>query len=87
MPGRLARSADEAVAAARELGGPVAVKISSAQVSHKSDIGGVLLGLSGDEAVRDGYAQVVAAANTHNAGNEVLVTCDADRQASRCWRA
>ncbi len=74
VPGRLARTADEAVAAARELGGPVAVKISSAQVSHKSDIGGVVLGLSGDDAVRHGYAQVVAAAGTHDAGNEVLVT-------------
>jgi acyl-CoA synthetase (NDP forming) len=74
VPGRLARSADEAVAAARDLGGPVAIKISSATVTHKSDIGGVVLGLSGDAAVRDGYAQVVAAAQAHNAGNEVLVT-------------
>ena len=74
VPGKLARSADEAVAAARDLGGPVAIKISSATVTHKSDIGGVILGLSGDAAVRDGYAQVVAAAQTHNAGNEVLVT-------------
>jgi acetate---CoA ligase (ADP-forming) len=74
VPGRLARSADEAVAVARELGTPVALKISSAQVAHKSDIGGVLLNLIGDEAVRTGYEQVVAAGKTHNAGNEVLVT-------------
>jgi hypothetical protein len=62
------------VAAARELATPVALKISSAHVSHKSDIGGVLLNLSGDEAVRAGYEQVVAASKPHNAGNEVLVT-------------
>jgi succinyl-CoA synthetase beta subunit len=74
VPGRLARTAEDAVAAARELGGPVAIKISSPLISHKSDIGGVALGLSGDDAVRDAYAQVVAAAQTHNAGNEVLVT-------------
>jgi succinyl-CoA synthetase beta subunit len=74
VPGRLARSADDAVAAARELGTPVAIKISSAAVSHKSDVGGVLLNLSGDEAVRSGYEQVVAATKTHNGGNEVLVT-------------
>jgi acyl-CoA synthetase (NDP forming) len=74
VPGHLARSADEAVAAARELGTPVAIKISSAAVSHKSDVGGVLLNLSGDEAVRAGYEQVVAATKTHNGGNEVLVT-------------
>ncbi len=79
VPGRLARSADEAAEAARALGGPVALKISSAEVSHKSDIGGVLLNLSGDGAVRAGYEQVVAAAaghlgTGHEGGNEVLVT-------------
>ncbi|MGO8960350.1 MAG: acetate--CoA ligase family protein [Streptosporangiaceae bacterium] len=74
VPGRLARSADEAVAAARDVGGTVAIKITSAGLSHKSDIGGVVLGLSGEAAVRNGYAQVVAAGQAHNAGNEVLVT-------------
>jgi len=79
VPGRLARSADEAAEAARALGGPVALKISSAQVSHKSDIGAVLLNVSGDAAVRAGYEQVVAAAaghlgTGHQGGNEVLVT-------------
>jgi acetate---CoA ligase (ADP-forming) len=74
VPGRLARSADEAADVARSLGAPVALKISSAKVSHKSDIGGVLLNLSGDATVRAGYAQVVAAARDHQGGNEVLVT-------------
>jgi succinyl-CoA synthetase beta subunit len=74
VPGRVALSADEAVAVARELGTPVAIKISSAEVSHKSDVGGVLLNLPGAEAVRAGYQQVVAACQPHNGGNEVLVT-------------
>ena len=74
VPGRLARSADDAVTAARDLGTAVALKISSTEVSHKSDIGGVLLNLSGDAAVRTGYQRVVAAAQPHNGGNEVLVT-------------
>ncbi len=76
VPGCLARSADEAVAVARQLGTPVALKISSAQITHKSDVGGVLLGLSGDAAVRRGYEQVVAAAKNkdRNAGNQVLLT-------------
>ncbi len=72
VPGRVARSADDAVAAARDLGVPVAVKTAAAGISHKSDIGGVVLGLSGDAAVRDGYARVVAAAD--GKGNDVLVT-------------
>jgi acyl-CoA synthetase (NDP forming) len=74
VPGRLVTSAGDAVAAARELGGPVALKISSAAVSHKSDAGGVLLNLTGDDAVRRGYQQVVAAAAPHGGGDEVLVT-------------
>jgi acetate---CoA ligase (ADP-forming) len=74
VPGRLARSADEAAEAARFLGGPVALKISSAEVSHKSDIGGVLLNLSGDATIRAGYQQVIAAAKDHQGGNDVLVT-------------
>ena len=74
VPGRLARSADEAVAAARELGTPVALKINSAAITHKSDVGAVLLNLSGDEAVRAGYEQVVAAGRAHHGGDAVLVT-------------
>jgi acyl-CoA synthetase (NDP forming) len=74
VPGRVARSADEAVAVARDLATPVAIKISSADVSHKSDVGGVLLNLSGDDAVRAGYQQVIAATKAHSGGNEVLVT-------------
>jgi acetate---CoA ligase (ADP-forming) len=79
VPGRVARSADEAAEIARELGTPVAVKINSAHVTHKSDIGAVQLNLSGDAAVRAGYERVVAAAAAHDetgqhGGNEVLVT-------------
>lgn len=43
---RVVRRADEAVAAARELGGRVVLKILSAQITHKSDVGGVAVGLT-----------------------------------------
>jgi acetyltransferase len=56
----LARSADEAVAHARHLGTPVALK--AAGIVHKSDRGGVALGLSGDEAVAQSFARIVQAA-------------------------
>jgi acetyltransferase len=52
-PGRLAGSAEEAVEAAQELGFPVAMKIASPDVVHKSDVGGVRLNLSNPEQVRD----------------------------------
>jgi acetate---CoA ligase (ADP-forming) len=47
-----ARDAAEAVAAARAIGYPVALKIVSPDVVHKSDVGGVRVDLDGDDAVR-----------------------------------
>ena len=49
---RIVANADEAVAAAAELGGPVALKASAPGLVHKTDAGGVLLGLDGAEQVR-----------------------------------
>ncbi|PZP28892.1 MAG: GNAT family N-acetyltransferase [Roseateles depolymerans] len=46
-------SAEAAVQAAEELGYPVVLKILSPQISHKSDVGGVALGLRGQAEVRD----------------------------------
>ena len=58
----LARDADEAVSLARQFGCPVALKISSPQIAHKTDIGGVLLGLENDEEVRQGFHDIMDAA-------------------------
>ncbi|WP_342130886.1 acetate--CoA ligase family protein [Hydrogenophaga sp. OTU3427] len=59
---RLALDADAAVAAAREIGGAVAIKAVSAAIVHKSDVGGVRLGVSGDAAVRQACEGIAAAA-------------------------
>jgi acetate---CoA ligase (ADP-forming) len=64
VPSRLAPSADDAVAAANELGYPVVVKVASAQILHKSDIGGIALDLRDDAGVRAAFARVTAAAAT-----------------------
>jgi acetate---CoA ligase (ADP-forming) len=61
VPGGLARSADEAAELARQVGLPVALKVCSAQITHKSDIGGVVLGLGSEAEVRAGYEKVRAA--------------------------
>jgi acetate---CoA ligase (ADP-forming) len=61
VPGGLARSADEAAEIARQVGLPVALKVCSAQITHKSDIGGVVLGLGSEAEVRAGYEKVRAA--------------------------
>lgn len=55
-----AASADAAVARAAEIGYPVALKIDSPDISHKSDIDGVRLDLADSDAVREAYAQVTA---------------------------
>lgn len=49
---RLVRDAEEAVAAAFELGFPVALKVVAQQIVHKSDVGGVALNLKSAEEVR-----------------------------------
>ena len=61
VPGELVSSADAAAAAARRLGLPVVLKLCSAQITHKSDIGGVAVGLRTEAEVRAAYARVLAA--------------------------
>jgi len=59
---RLATTADEAVAAAREVGFPVALKIASPDITHKSDVGGVKLNLTTPDEVKAAFDEIIAAA-------------------------
>ncbi len=54
-PGRLAMSAEEVVDVAERAGYPVAMKISSPDIIHKSDVGGVKLNLATSDEVLDAY--------------------------------
>jgi acyl-CoA synthetase (NDP forming) len=70
------RTAEEAVLAAQRLGFPVVMKILSADILHKSEIGGVLLDVVDADAVRSGFAlllQRAKAAAPKAAINGVLV--------------
>jgi acetyl coenzyme A synthetase (ADP forming)-like protein len=51
VPARLARTPVEAAEVARALGTPVAIKIVSPDITHKTDVGGVVLGLATPDAV------------------------------------
>ena len=62
IPSVLARSEQEAVAAAATMDGGLALKIASPEIAHKSDVGGVLLNVVGAEAVAQGFRQIMAAA-------------------------
>ena len=52
---RLARDAEAGADAARELGLPVALKLSAPGLAHKTEIGGVLLNVATPEPARDGF--------------------------------
>ena len=57
----LARSSNEAMLIANQIGYPVALKIDSPDISHKSDVGGVALNVMNATAVRDIWQDMVEA--------------------------
>ncbi len=56
---RAAVTAEEAVRAAQSVGFPVVLKVMAPEVSHKSDIGGVIVGLQSPREVRGAYYEIV----------------------------
>jgi acetate---CoA ligase (ADP-forming) len=85
--GAVADDADESVRLAQELGGPVALKLSSPAIQHKSDSGGLALGLRSDSEVREAHAKLLGSATVDarvlvermvEPGAEVLVAARAD---------
>jgi len=55
----LAKTEDEAVEASRKLGFPVAMKVVSPQVLHKTDVGGVVLNVNSEDEVRKAFDKIV----------------------------
>ncbi|SNT58560.1 Acyl-CoA synthetase (NDP forming) [Actinomadura meyerae] len=75
VPAALVRTREEAQAAADALGCPVALKVCSAGIAHKSDIGGVALAVTGPREVGAAFDRVHAAGRAHTGDVEgVLVT-------------
>ena len=64
----LAQSEDAAAALASEMGFPVALKLVSPDVLHKTDIGGVELGLDSEKAVRSAYRRILDSARARAPG-------------------
>jgi acetyl coenzyme A synthetase (ADP forming)-like protein len=67
----LARNAAEAVHFAQEIGFPVAVKIASPDILHKTDVGGVHLSLASPEAVREAFDLMIYRAGRYLAGADI----------------
>ena len=61
---RFGDNADEAVAVAARLGGPVAMKVSSAALTHKTEAGGVRLGVEGPTKPSGGLRDIVEGVET-----------------------
>ncbi|MDT3707861.1 MAG: bifunctional acetate--CoA ligase family protein/GNAT family N-acetyltransferase [Thiobacillus sp.] len=59
-PAHIARSPMEAMLMAQQMGFPVVMKINSPDITHKSDVNGVRLGLSSGQAVRAAFGEMLA---------------------------
>jgi acetyltransferase len=64
LPLRMAASVEEALAEANDLGYPVVLKLHSATVTHKTEVGGVKLNLNDAEAVRRAFLDIQAGVPT-----------------------
>ena len=67
----LARDSAEAVRLAEEIGFPVAVKIASPDILHKTDVGGVHLNLTSPDQVRDAFDLMIYRAEKYMAGADI----------------
>ena len=56
---KLAKTIDEAVEYAKEIGYPVVLKIVSEDIIHKSDIGGVKVGIKNEEELKNAYREIM----------------------------
>lgn len=92
VPQSLVADRNAAVAAARAAGGPVALKIASPDIAHKTEVGGVVLGVEGEAEVAAAFDRVLAAAAARpgatvegvlvsplrRGGHELFVGCSTD---------
>ncbi len=71
LPTELAKTNDEAVQLADDMGYPVVMKIVSPQIIHKSDAGGVKINLGDADAVRSAFDVIMASAKAYNAEAQI----------------
>ncbi len=67
----LARSPEEAVTLCQQIGYPVALKVASADIPHKSDVGGVALGLVDEASVLKSYSMIMGNVGRARPGVEI----------------
>ena len=67
----IVQSADDAAKAAASIGYPVVMKIVSPQIIHKSDAGGVIVGVKDDASAKEAFDKIVANAKNYDASAEI----------------
>ncbi len=67
----IAHNVDEAVTLAQEIGFPVALKILSPQIVHKSEAGGVILNVNSPSAVREAFELLIQRAKSYNSDAQI----------------
>lgn len=67
LPYAVAKSEDDAAAAAKKMGYPIALKIISPEIIHKTDVGGVKTGIRNEVVLRHAYKEVIT-----NAGSKKI---------------
>jgi len=65
-PFELVKSAEQASSVAQKLGYPIVLKIVSQDILHKTEAGGVLLGIQNPVEVRNGFSRIMNSAKTYN---------------------
>ncbi|HEY6619863.1 MAG TPA: acetate--CoA ligase family protein, partial [Steroidobacteraceae bacterium] len=68
----VATSADEAAKLASGIGFPVVMKIVSPQILHKTEAGGVIVGVKSAEAAKEAYSTIIGNAKKYDAKAEIL---------------
>ena len=68
----LAKNEAEAVEFAEAIGYPVVLKIVSPDIIHKSDVGGVVVDLKDEKAVRGAYKQILGNVKKHDAKAKIV---------------
>lgn len=67
----VAKTEGEAVEAAEKIGYPIVLKIVSPQILHKSDAGGVIVGIDNEKGIRDGFNKIIENAKAYKADAEI----------------
>ncbi|MCS7128718.1 MAG: acetate--CoA ligase family protein [Sulfolobales archaeon] len=67
----LASEVNEAVALAKKIGYPVVLKIVSPDISHKSDVGGVRVGIDSDDGVRSAFNEIISNVSERAPGSRI----------------